>query len=248
MAMERTCVFCRQPATGSRVEHILPESLGGKDWATLPPGIVCDPCNQYFGSKVERLALGSFPFLAFRLLLGIPTKRGRSPQMESHLGRLSSGPAGSIHIDAADESTARGIASGEISQVRIPAVPMEPLAVCRMLLKMGIEVIASNSHADALDGRLDAARLFARSPAKGAAWWFMITTDHDRLFRRFLDGVTYADWVDGISMSTVDVEGEDVFHLRLLDMSLITPLRPVFEPAPELAQNEPEWTVHPVIA
>lgn len=57
------CIFCKQDSRASRkVEHILPESLGGGDWACLPIGCVCDDCNQYFGSKIEQRAIACYPF------------------------------------------------------------------------------------------------------------------------------------------------------------------------------------------
>lgn len=244
--MRDSCIFCREPAAGRRVEHILPESLGGKDWATLPPGVVCDGCNQYFGSKVEGPALNSFPFSPFRLLLGIATKKGRRPKMGSALGVLRSGPQGTLDIEPRNAATAEAIASGRISQLRIPAVPTEPVAVCRLLLKMALEVVADASKEDALSQRFNEAREFARAPAKGAQWWFLIATDHTKLFERFRRGVSYGEWLRNVHLSISEVEGEDVFHLKLLDLSLITPVRPVFEPAPDLADNEPEWIVHSV--
>ena len=75
------CIFCRTtngPFTTR--EHILPESLGGNDWAILPEGMFCDSCQNRFGSHVEQLALGDYPFSFLRVFLGIPTKRAE------HLG------------------------------------------------------------------------------------------------------------------------------------------------------------------
>ncbi len=50
------CIWClKEP---SEVEftsesHVLPECVGNKWQQVLPPGIVCDTCNHYFGRKVE---------------------------------------------------------------------------------------------------------------------------------------------------------------------------------------------------
>ncbi len=55
-------------------EHILPDSLGGGDWAILPEGLFCDNCQNIFGSSIEQQALADYPFVNFRTLLGIPTK------------------------------------------------------------------------------------------------------------------------------------------------------------------------------
>ena len=235
-----SCIFCREPADASRIEHILPESLGGS--ACLPAGLVCAKCNQYFGSKVEQLALGSFPFLIFRLLLGIPTKHGKAPFMKTRLGTVrASGAPGLIGLDPASEEIDHAVTSGEITQFRIIAEPSEPLAVCRLLLKMGLEVLASNDHQAALSERFDPARAFARAPQKNQRWWFFMDCDPAKLLPRFQEGVTQEEWEIGVDLSIVSMEGHQVFHLRLLDMSLITPLEPVFEPALELRTNEPQW-------
>ncbi len=77
------CIFCKQDTSASRTaEHIIPESLGNKDHV-LPPGVVCDQCNNYFGLKVERPLLDAdyFRQARFRNLIGnkedrIPTIQG----------------------------------------------------------------------------------------------------------------------------------------------------------------------------
>lgn len=137
-----SCIFCRRKAEGSTLSHILPASLGGEEWACLPDGLVCSRCNQYFGEKVENYALGSFPFLPFRLMLGIPTRKGKAPAMKTHLGMLRSGPfPGQIGIDPITPEVEASINSGSTSQLRILAEPSEPLAVCRMLVNSALLLI-----------------------------------------------------------------------------------------------------------
>jgi HNH endonuclease len=86
------CLFCvasRGPFT--RVEHPIPESLGNDD-LVLPVGYVCDGCNQYFGSKLERAVLSSPPFNVERVAGAIKTKKGRLPKhLESGLEIHSTG-------------------------------------------------------------------------------------------------------------------------------------------------------------
>ena len=44
----------KDPSTNSRSkEHIVPQSLGGTEHI-LPPGVVCDKCNNYFSRAVEK--------------------------------------------------------------------------------------------------------------------------------------------------------------------------------------------------
>lgn len=75
------CIFCKLDSKNSKsVEHIIPESL----WNTkqiLPPGIVCDKCNNYFSRKVERQFLGSPEIEALRFHQAIPSKKGRIPSI-----------------------------------------------------------------------------------------------------------------------------------------------------------------------
>jgi hypothetical protein len=73
------CIFCKCDATNSRsIEHIIPESLGNTDH-TLPRGIVCDTCNQYFASKVEKPVLDSGVFQFLRSRMNVPSKKGKIP-------------------------------------------------------------------------------------------------------------------------------------------------------------------------
>ena len=58
------CIWCREPLPSSDREktdrsHVLHACLGNAD-DVLPPGVVCRPCNRYFGAKVDP-ALVDFP-------------------------------------------------------------------------------------------------------------------------------------------------------------------------------------------
>lgn len=219
------CIFCKKTAHGASVSHILPESLGGGQWACLPDGLVCSECNQYFGEKVESRALASFPFLPFRLLLGIPTKKDRAPTLRTHLGTLRSAVSpGYIGIDPCSPEIETAINVGKISQIDILAEPKEPLAIARMLVKMGLEVVAADSRDDALDPRFDSARKFARSPERGTNWWWVLGIDHVRLFAKFRDGITVREWQQGVSLSVHQFSECEVFRLQLLDIVIFTPL------------------------
>ncbi len=73
------CIFCKNDSTNSRsVEHILPESLGNKEH-TLPKGVVCDSCNNYFATKIERPFLEQPFFRSLRSRNLIEGKRNRIP-------------------------------------------------------------------------------------------------------------------------------------------------------------------------
>lgn len=72
----RLCIFCllnKNPFTAP--EHILSEALGNKR-LTLPPGVVCDPCNHGPLSSLDK-ALVEFPPLQLtRVLWSLQRKKG----------------------------------------------------------------------------------------------------------------------------------------------------------------------------
>jgi len=207
------------------MSHILPASLGGEGWACLPDGLVCSQCNQYFGEKVESLALQSFPFLLFRVLLGIPTRKGNPPRMATHLGVVrGSLKAGQIGLDPVNQEVEEAINGGRITQLRVLAEPTEPVAVCRMLVKMGVEVVAADSPEDARGLKFDSARIFARCPVRGMQWWFVISTNYPGLFSKFRDGISIKDWLSGVSLSVHRFDEFEAFRIQLMDMIIFTPL------------------------
>jgi hypothetical protein len=73
------CVFCKSSSDASvSKEHIIPESLGNVDHV-LPPGWVCDGCNNYISLKIEKPFLESQYGKLSRASRGVPSKRGRIP-------------------------------------------------------------------------------------------------------------------------------------------------------------------------
>ena len=77
------CIFCKQDSNKSRsVEHIVPESLG--NWEhVLPPGMVCDQCNNYLGRAVEKPVLESEYFAQVRFINSVVNKRGALPTIRA---------------------------------------------------------------------------------------------------------------------------------------------------------------------
>lgn len=89
---------------------------------------------------------------------------------------------------------------------------------------MGLEVVAADSAEDARDHRFDSARSFARAPAQGTKWWWLMRTNHDQLFAKFRDGISVNDWTEGVSLSVDQFDDFEAFRLQLLDMVILTPL------------------------
>jgi len=181
------CIFCASPTAGSKSrEHILPESLGNTDhW--LPPGVVCDGCNNYFAVKIERPVLESTFFTALRQRQDIPNKRGQMPivkgvfplpriavSLQRTPGGLAMGPWCERDSDAFMR-TLQVYSSGRIY------VPMDGLLDSRLLArflgKVGVEIIAdrlirAGLAPDELLGEpaLEAIRHFVRQGDQPRSW------------------------------------------------------------------------------
>jgi len=167
--MMNRCIFCLSETNSfGRVEHIIPESMGGDPIA--PPGLVCDSCNQYFGKEVERLALESPVLLFERSSLCVPTKRGKySSYQDSQLSqfKILGQPSGEPEVRFPPEELKHIRKYGRGRMI----VPIKPLgAITRLLLKMGLEFLTTSAGADVYSSRFDGARKAARAPDPGMRW------------------------------------------------------------------------------
>ena len=69
------CIFCKADSSSSiSVEHVIPESFGSKK-VVLPRGMVCDKCNNYFATKLERPLLAHDSFRNIRACIRFQLKR-----------------------------------------------------------------------------------------------------------------------------------------------------------------------------
>jgi hypothetical protein len=69
------CIFCHNISDNSKsIEHIVPESLGNKH-TVLWRGAVCDKCNNYFATKIEKELLKQPYFISVRHRNIIKTKK-----------------------------------------------------------------------------------------------------------------------------------------------------------------------------
>ncbi len=136
------CIFCKRDSTGSRsAEHIIPESLGN-DEHVLPPGVVCDACNNYFASSIEQVVLESGEFKTARFNMGIPNKRNRTPMVQGMLLPLQPGMTleAAARFHRADvsreadgnlslipnEAAIAAVADGRITRMIIPTTGPKP--------------------------------------------------------------------------------------------------------------------------
>lgn len=219
------CIFCKSTDEqfGTR-EHILPESLGGGDWAILPPGLFCDTCQNAFGSTIEQQALADYPFNLLRVLLGIPTKKRKAPWFDSWEGTVSAGPrAGQIAYEPAPPFE-QAFKERRKTEMRFVATPRKPEMVCRTLLKMGLEMIAADTPDYVFHQKFDEARTFALHGTKNTPWWYAQVED-DVLMNQFL-----RERLDSVNESAFSLEvirlenGDEVFYLHLFYLDIFTPL------------------------
>lgn len=185
------CIFCL--TTDSHVfntkEHILPESLGGGDWAVLPDGLYCDSCQNKFGSTIEQQALGDYPFVNLRTLLGIPTKKRKAPWFNYWEGNLySAGEPGKI-IYEPNEYFEEAFVSGRKTLTIVPAFSKKPEMLLRTLLKIGLETIAANDRATIFEERFNPTRLYALKGEKNYPWSYIQKEDNALIMAYLKDEV-----------------------------------------------------------
>lgn len=178
------CIYCGSEGGVLSVSHIVPESLGGSNSPVVDFGVVCHKCNQYFGQKVEAKALASFPFTAYRAFAGIPSKKGKEVFVATSIGsaRTDDGP-NRIVVIPKTEKISEQLKDGLVTQLRVIAYVTQPRAVCQMLLKIGIELLAKHHYKVAVSQRLFEAREFSRRPKRGASWWALLRCVPEELFQ-----------------------------------------------------------------
>jgi len=236
------CIFCRSTAGPFTTrEHVLPESLGGGDWAVLPDGLFCDSCQNRFGSEIEQQALGDYPFSSFRVFIGIPTKKGKTPWFKSWEGTIRASLQPGTFEYKPSPYFEKAVLDGGKTHIRLLAHPEKPDMICRFLLKMGIEIVAWDNNNDVFCPKFDEARRFALSGAKSNKWWYLQRENVDRASLFFTQGVTRKDWAENVQLKVIKLDSEqEIFHLELLYLDLIVPL--TNEIMPELNELEsPEY-------
>ena len=144
------CIFCKNISDDSKsVEHILPESLGNIEHY-LPKGIVCDRCNNYFATKIEKVVLDKPYFKNVRYRNFINTKKGRFVPDKTLFPHKNGGwvdmcldEKGFI-VNPKDTNIIELIKSGDINKVIIPIIDKpeeDDYDISRFLAKVGIEFL-----------------------------------------------------------------------------------------------------------
>lgn len=169
-----TCLYCdahTDDTTG--LAHVLPESIqpGGP---VLPRGAICDPCNHYFGQKLESMLI-RHPFIALPLqFLGLPGKRGH---VRKQVGLFETGVGLGLRFPVYPTGIRTEPDGSRVAKVVIsPALdPHFDLSIFRRVLHLvafnyfilhkGVELASAVI--------FDSIRRYARSPQPGERWPFI---------------------------------------------------------------------------
>lgn len=173
----KRCIFCGSTTnTYKSKEHIVPDSLGGKD--ILPEGLVCDNCNNYFGREFEKETLDFEDIKFSRALERIPNKKGRTPVANAKkVAMYFDRNTKPIKISS-PQMTKTIYGKGSI-HIEFPQSKLGPLL--RLLLKIGLEYFAIEQADDIFEPKFNRAKEVVRYPPRGRKWPMAIKTKYDGL-------------------------------------------------------------------
>lgn len=243
------CIFCKS-TTGpfNTKEHILPESLGGENWALLPDGLLCDACQNSFGSSVEQQALNCYPFNQLRILFRIPTKKSRLPWYKFNGGTIRASPSSKTLEYEPSTPFIKGLKKGKKPQITFIAEPKRPDMICRFLLKMGLEVIASKNTGNVFNEKYDCARKYALLGDKSIDWWYLQREDMAAINMALKTGTKPPSWIDPVKLEVSILDnGAEIFCLKFYYLEMLTTMLPDTVPSlnPEIIK-EPEYRLFKV--
>lgn len=141
------CLFCKsENNTFQRIEHIIPESLGTNVYS-LPKGVVCDKCNQYF-AKLENYFCHYHLSSATKLLFVDKTKKGIPPSLPLQKGEARKQKNAKIIFKQSilqdiepDQLSITVLANDVIIRGAFPLPDTDSEKISRFLAKCGIETL-----------------------------------------------------------------------------------------------------------
>ena len=183
--------------------------------------------------------LADYPFSMLRVFLGIPTKKGHAPWIETWEGILRGDTRPGVVGYDPNDLFSEAVEKGQKTVMRILAEPRRPQFVCRALLKMGLEVVEASDPEEAYSSRLDAAREFALTGEKYEHWWYL---QHERTddVVAFMSGYHREEPV--IELGFIEMEdGTEVFKLKLFYLQMLVPLEQHIMPPDVTELAEPGY-------
>lgn len=221
------CIFCKKNSDESNsVEHVIPESLGNKI-TLLPKGAVCDSCNNYFASKVEKFVLDSDEFTQLRFNQLVKNKKGRVPKSKiffgSHMVMATRNDKLDFSFDSEDFSKIEEYLANSGNEMRIPmsGAPANDHYVSRFLAKMALEALAfrclkvDDWNSYIVDHEpLDSIRKFARYPKKNEVWKYSKRRIYDAdSLKREIDGASYQILNEWDILVTGDIDNSEFYFV-----------------------------------
>lgn len=243
------CIFCKNDSSNSKsVEHIIPESIGNKSHI-LKKGIVCDGCNNYFATKIEKKVLEKPYFKNVRYRNFITTKKGRFVPDKTLFPHKEGGwvdvwlDEKGIVFDSKDNHIINLIKEGKINKLIIPIIDQpdeNDYDVSRFLAKVALEVLTDRIKNEEhwieeiiTNSQLDPIRNYARF-GKGKFWKY-----HQRRIyseeTRFTDPVHHPKPYEIIHEMDILYSEDKVMYFILVIMGI--------EFAINLAESETEYYV-----
>lgn len=144
------CIFCKVDSTKSNsVEHIIPESLGNKNHV-LPKGVVCDNCNNYFATKIEKPVLEMSYFKSLRGRNEIRNKKGKRVGIPAYLKNFQKEELNIYYhdgnkIEAVVKDKSLFDTIGKYNKLYIPILPKPPIndiQISKFIGKIALEALA----------------------------------------------------------------------------------------------------------
>jgi HNH endonuclease len=181
------CLYCLKDksstTTFDSVEHVVPESLGNKNYI-LPQGFVCDKCQNYF-SHIENKVLNSVPFSWERSISSTLTKKNKYPRLERSgikLETRDNRPHLDIDRPNLKKNDYRVDKTTGLINLHIPEQDNQKTLnrnYLRFLIKMGLGLLFFNTNdsqfkynhlLNPYSSSFNEGRDFARQPPRGATW------------------------------------------------------------------------------
>ncbi|MEJ7786880.1 MAG: hypothetical protein WKF96_18930 [Solirubrobacteraceae bacterium] len=138
------CLFCRGHDGGFvGREHIFSESLGNLTDYVLPPGVVCDRCNNGPLSAADGELIGFEPIAMLRAERGLPTKSGKPIAVKFANATLWFSAPGQLNVESNSAKTTRRMsaAGGELDLLGRPITPRRARLMVRSIWKSTLELI-----------------------------------------------------------------------------------------------------------
>jgi len=137
------CILCGNGKTFNSEEHIVPHSLGN-DLVVLAPGWLCDVCNNVC-SKFESRVLSESILGVERCRLGVVTKKRKPATACVHGISWFSEPLAPPNVVSAQTSWNQipiVWSANNAGKIILPLHDSSNHNICRLLLKIGVELLA----------------------------------------------------------------------------------------------------------